>query len=414
MTKLGIVGVIGSAVLMANVATAMAVPAKGVTPGAAHVEPAESERMTRAMDLIIDEQWFEAIKELRLAADDPKEPARDEALFWLAHSQNQVGDLAAALESLRRLQRDFTKTRYSKPAASLLVELAQKLGRRDVLWQMAPPPPPPPPQPTPVVAAPPPGRGKATPRPAPPSPPPAPVGAPPATAAPAPPAPPKELPMPWITETMLEDADLRIQALGRLIRTDAQKVIPMLGTIALTQDKPAEARRAVFVLAQSGHPDAQLVVVEVAKKGPQPVRLAAVKELGRFGGPEIGKELLQVYSTADVPVKQQVVFSLSLRNDAMALLKIAQSENNPDLRENAVLALGRAGARDQLRVMYASAPVEVRYVIVRGLFTARDDDGLIRICEEEKVPQLRTYAHDRLRLMNTARARAYLVEKAKQ
>ena len=220
--------------------------------------------------------------------------------------------------------------------------------------------------------------------------------------------------MPWITETMLEDADLRIQALGRLIRTDAQKVIPMLGTIALTQDKPAEARRAVFVLAQSGHPEAQLVVVEVAKKGPQPVRVAAVKELGRFGGPEIGKELLLVYSTADVPVKQQVVFSLSQRNDAMALLKIAQSENNPDLRENAVLALGRVGARDQLRVMYASAPVEVRYVIVRGLFTARDDDGLIRICEEEKEPQLRTYAHDRLLLMNTARARAYLVEKAKQ
>jgi hypothetical protein len=412
MTKLGVVGVMWSVVLMANGTTAWAVPATGAMPGAAHYEPAESERMIRAMDLIIDEQWFAAIKELRLAADDPKEPARDGALFWLAHSQNQVGDLSSAIESLRRLQRDFTKTRYSKPAASLLIELAQKLGRSDVLWQMAPPPPPPPPQPAPAAAALPDKRGAPR-RPVPPSPPPMPVGAPAPTAVPAPPAPPKEPPMPWITETVVEDADIRILALGRLIRTDAQKVIPMLGTIALTQDKPAEARRAVFVLAQSGHPDAQLVVVDVAKKGSQAVRLAAVKELGRFGGPEIGKELLQVYSTADLPVKQQVVFSLSQRNDATALLKIAQSENNPDLRENAVLALGRAGARDQLRVMYANAPLEVRYVIVRGLFTARDDDGLIRICEEEKEPRLRSYANDRLRLMNTPRARAYLVEKAK-
>ena len=74
----------------------------------------------------------------------------------------------------------------------------------------------------------------------------------------------------------------------------------MLGEIALEEGKPAEARRAVFVLAQSGHPEAQMVVVDVAKKGPRAVRMAAVKELGHFGGPEIAKELLQVYSTADL------------------------------------------------------------------------------------------------------------------
>jgi HEAT repeats len=409
MTKLGLSGLVMTAGLLASPATLSAEPCtEDVSAAAAAYEPAESARLTKAKDFIIEEQWFAAINELRQAVGDAKEPNKDEALFWLAHSQNQAGDLAEAVESIRRLQREFTKSRWSAPASSLMIELAHKLGRKDVLWLMVPPPPPPPPA-GPVVAPAPRVPGKTPPppphrSPAPPAPPEPPSGKP-----PAPPAPPKE----WIAETYATDADLRIQVLGRLIRTDAQKVIPMLGEIALEEGKPAEARRAVFVLAQSGHPEAQMVVVDVAKKGPQAVRMAAVKELGHFGGPEIAKELLQVYSTADLRVKRQVVTSLGQRNDANALLKIAQSENNPDLRETAVIALGRAGGRDQLRLMYRKAPVEVRYVIVRGLFTARDDEGLIRICEEEKEPRLRTYAHDRLRFIGTTRAREYLLEKTK-
>jgi hypothetical protein len=51
--------------------------------------PAESARMTRAKDLISDDQWAAAIPVLRAASTDPKEQNKDEALFWLAHSQNQ-------------------------------------------------------------------------------------------------------------------------------------------------------------------------------------------------------------------------------------------------------------------------------------------------------------------------------------
>ena len=373
-------------------------------------EPSESARMTRAKDLISEDQWVAAITELRAAVADPKEANKDEALFWLAHSQNQVGDLAEAVESIRRLQREFHKSRWSAPAYSLLLELAQKLGRRDVLWRMAPPPSPRAPVAQPALP------GKLPPSPAPPPraprtphPPPA----PPETAPLAPfhgPEPPT-----WVADTFVPDKELTIQALGRLIPTDATKVIPMLWHIALEQDDPGAARRAVFVLAQSRHPEAQHVVVDVAKKGPEPVRVAAVKELGHFGGPNVSQDLLQVYWTdkAPVKVKQQVVFSLGQRADANALLKIAQTESDAELRDTAVIALGRAGAHEQLRVMYLKVPVATRRAIIRGLFTARDDDGLIRICQQEKEPALQAYARERLRLMGTADAREYL-QKTKQ
>ncbi len=63
--------------------------------------------MERAKDLIADEQWIRAIDEFKAAAADPKEPNKDEALFWLAHSQNQARDAAAAVETISRLEREY-------------------------------------------------------------------------------------------------------------------------------------------------------------------------------------------------------------------------------------------------------------------------------------------------------------------
>ena len=111
----------------------------------------ESQRMERAKDLIADEQWGRAIDELKAAAADPKETNKDEALFWLAHSQNQSRDFGGAVETIHRLERTFPASRWVKPARSLRIEIAQRLQRNDVLWWHTVPPP----APFPVEAVPP-------------------------------------------------------------------------------------------------------------------------------------------------------------------------------------------------------------------------------------------------------------------
>jgi len=57
----------------------------------------DSKRLAAAKDYIADEQWNRAIAELQIVAADAGDPNRDEALFWLAHSQHQVGDHMAGL-----------------------------------------------------------------------------------------------------------------------------------------------------------------------------------------------------------------------------------------------------------------------------------------------------------------------------
>lgn len=214
----------------------------------------------------------------------------------------------------------------------------------------------------------------------------------------------------WIPESYQPDPDLRIQALGHLIRTDAHKAIPLLKEMALEAESPGVASRAVFVLAQSKRPEARETIVEVARSGPPEVRVVAVRELARFGGPDAARDLMHVYTSADVQVKRQVVRSFGERSERMPLLTIALSETNPDLKSHAILSLGRAGGVAELRQLYATASAAAKRPIVRSLFIARAEDQLIQIAERETDPALRQEIVRHLQLLGTPKAQQYLTK----
>ncbi|MEX1129140.1 MAG: HEAT repeat domain-containing protein [Vicinamibacterales bacterium] len=393
----------------------MALAAIMAAPSAVRAgEPGDSQRLERAKDLIADEQWERAIEQLKAAAADPKERSKDEALFWLAHSQHQARDLAAALQTIAELERRHASSRWVKPANSLRVEIAQKLQRTDVLWMTAAPPAPPgPPSAMPPARAPQP----AAPRSAPPVAVPAPGKPPLPPAKPAAgglPAPPPRLSTLLIPEGWSPDTNLRIQALGSLIQTDATRVIPMLREIALESGNPREASRAVFVLAQSGNPEAHSTVVDVARRGAEVVRIAAVRELGRFGGPAVSDELVKLYGVSSERVKYQVVNALGDRAATSALLRIAQTESNRRLQERAIVRIGQAGGSEQLRRFYTKARPELKHPIINGLFNARAVEELIYIAGRERDARIRSEVLTRLRLLNTVKAREYLEKQSKK
>jgi hypothetical protein len=364
---------------------------------------AESKRLARAKDFIAEEQWSRAIEELQAAARDPKETTKDEILFWLAHSQSQAGDSASSLSTISRLERSHPSSPWVKPARALRLELAVRLGRSDVLWFTAAPAPPRPasapaaPHPTPHA------------RPTPPAPPAPPAPAPPATPPGAPQAAISATVRFWIPANYHPDLELRIEALRHLIQVDASKAIPMLKEIALETDNPASAGRALFVLAQSGRPEAQDTVVHLARTGASSVvRVAAVREIGRFGGPDAAQELLRVYSTGDEAVRLQVVRSLGERWERTPLLNIVQTEKDVELRSRAIMMLGRAGGSSELRSLYTRVTPPMKRSIILSLFNARADGDLIQIAERERDAALREETLTHLRLLGTPQAKAYL------
>jgi HEAT repeat protein len=166
------------------------------------------------------------------------------------------------------------------------------------------------------------------------------------------------------------------------------------------------------VLGQSSRPDAHTTIVDVAKRGPVAVRIAAVRELGRVNSPSVGAELMQVYSAAadNARIKREVVSSLGAHADTGALLRIAKTEADTFVRNTAIITLGRAGAREQLAVLYAQAARESRGAVLTAMLAAKDEDQLIRIADAEKDPGLRQQALRQLRVLGTPKALKYLSE----
>lgn len=213
------------------------------------------------------------------------------------------------------------------------------------------------------------------------------------------------------TDPFVIDTDTRIMALGSLIDTHSERVIPLLRDIVLDDKNPAEARRAIFVLAQSPRPEARRTVVEAAQRGPEVVRIAAIREMGRFKGPNVNAELMRVYTTAGTPrVKRQIVSSLGGRADNTSLLRIARIDTDASVRNTAIVMLGQTGGREQLRTLYSQASRESRGAVLSALFNARDDDGLITIARTERDTVLRWRAREQLSMLATPKAVKFLAE----
>jgi hypothetical protein len=348
---------------------------------------------------------------------DPNEASKDEAAFWLAHSLFQAGDAAAALEAIDQLENTFKRSRWLHPARSLRLEIAHLLNRHELLWQVAvPPAPPSPPAPPAPAAAPapaaPPAPGAPAPAPPPPGARPAVPAAPPAPAAPVQ----RRRPREWVGLVEKEEADvlalaeemaiassdldLRIQALGSLMRVEPARAIPVLKEVALAAPDQEHARRAIFVLAQSPRRDAQQAVAEIARTGPEPVTVAAVRELGFAPTPNATRLLRDLYSAkGSERVKQQVLRSLGEIGASIALMEIARGESRRPLRETALVALGRAGGRRQLAALYRALDQrDAKETIISALFTAGGETELRRIAAEERDERLKAAALQKLEL----------------
>jgi tetratricopeptide (TPR) repeat protein len=296
-------------------------------------------RYYRSGQRSIDEKDYERAVEYFSKVIEAKSSRTDGALYWKAYALRKLGKREEGLAALAELEKNYAKSGWINDARALQVELRQASGER-------------------------------------------------------------------VSPEAEQDEDLKLFAINSLIHSDPERAIPLVEKILNDPNKSVKLKeRGLFVLAQSRNPKSREVLTRYAKAASNPdLQLKAVEYLGTFGAPENRQILMEIYSnSADVNVRRAVLRGLMTGKDIERLTQVAKSEQNPQLRREAVQYLGIAGGQDQLVQLYASEQsADVKEAILRGLMLSKANTKIADVARTEKDPKLRRAAIQNLSIQRDA------------
>jgi HEAT repeat protein len=376
-----------------------------VVSGYANAER-EAELYDAAQGHLDNHEWRRAVEMFQQAAELNGRNA-DAALYWMAYSQNQMGQRDAALATLVNLQKRFPKSKWSNDSKALEQEVRQAAGQniepRDVadedLKIMA------------VNAL---------------------MHTDPERAFP-------------ILEKIISGTQppkIKDKAIFVLSQSSSPRAAELLGRLARDGARPELQDKAIKYLGMMGGDKARSTLAEIytssadvkvkksvlrsymihgdkdrlltLAKGEQnpELRIEAVKQLGVMGA---RNELWDLYRTeTSVDVKKKVIQGLFISGSADRLGELARAERDPELRATAIRNLGLLGgdkAAELLLSLYATdASADVKKAVINGLFLQGNSKALVNLARKEKDPSMKKQIVSKLSIMGSPEATEYLME----
>lgn len=155
---------------------------------------------------------------------------------------------------------------------------------------------------------------------------------------------------------------------------------------------------------------AQVVTAARNEKDPN-LRGEAIRLLGVMGG---RAELASLYgSETSIKVREDIIQGLFISGDTQKLGELAKSEKNVELRKDAIQKLGLMGSRTAptLLSLYANdTDIGVKEAVITSLFLQNNARALIDLSKKETNKQLRREALQKLSLMHNDEALAYMLQ----
>ena len=142
------------------------------------------------------------------------------------------------------------------------------------------------------------------------------------------------------------------------------------------------------------------------------LRAEAVRQLGQMGANE---ELWLMYQKdTSVDVKRQILWAMQVSGNTTRMVEIARTEKDADLRLRAVRNLGVMGgkaAADALLEIYANEKdPAIRRTVINSLFTSDNATALVALARKEQDMAMKTEIVRRLSNMDNKEAQAYMLE----
>ena len=207
---------------------------------------------------------------------------------------------------------------------------------------------------------------------------------------------------------MQTDEETRMLALVGLMHTDPERAIPLVRKVLDSPAAPKVKEHALFLLAQSGSPQAREIIVQIAQgQGNPDLQRKAIQYLGVSGSPQARQIMAEVYKSpsTDASVRRTILRSYMIARDKDHLVEAAKSEKDEELKREAIRQLGLLHAENELQQLYRpdSSP-EVRRELVQAFFLAGDATKLLEVAQTDKDPELRRAAVRNLGLIRSENA----------
>src|SRR6266436_6637134 len=326
-------------------------------------------------DDLDEDRYDQAAAKFKQLAD-MNGPQTDAALYWKAYAENRLGKRDAALTTIADVKRRFPQSRWLKDAGALEIEVRQSTGNPahpenqsdEELRMLA----------LQGIMNGDPQKGIS------------------------------------ILENILNGSGtpkLKSRALFMAAQSGRPEAREILGKIARGQSNPELQRKAVEYLGLFGGAEARKTLADVyASSGDASVKHAILRSYMIGGDHE--RLFAAAKSEKDESLRREAVRQLGLVHGTSELEQLYQTETSSDVRREILQAFFLAGDSTKLlQAIYAKeTDREVREEVLNAFFLQGNASALVAIARSEKDPELKKTAVQKLSLMHSKEGTDYLME----
>jgi hypothetical protein len=198
-----------------------------------------------------------------------------------------------------------------------------------------------------------------------------------------------------------------VQYLGLFGGQESKQVLAEVYASTTDESIKREILKAYMIGGDREH----LFAAAKSEKDPA-LRQDAIRQLGLVHAPDQLHQLYQAETSSDV--KKSILQAFFLSGDAKFLAEVAQTDKDPEIRRSAIHNLGLIGNEDArqalLNIYSKETDHENKETVLNSLFIQGNAHALVTIARSEKDPELKRTAVSKLALMNSKEGNEYLME----
>ena len=209
-------------------------------------------------------------------------------------------------------------------------------------------------------------------------------------------------------EPLSERDELAIAALEGLMSAPDARAMPILQKVLAGDHGDAVKSRALFVISQSDHPDAQKTLLDYVRNNKGRLQGEAIRMIGIGGDAKALNELMSIQTSGDGKLLGNVLQAFLIADRKDLVFQIAKSARNESEAKQAIHTLSAMGAVDELRQLGADG--KYSRSLIQAYAVAGDLQSLRRVAEGNGDIAQREEAVRSLGIIGNAEAQAALRE----